>query len=313
MRWSPSDLKSLQVFRAVVEHEGFLGAQAALNIGQPVVSFHVKALEERVGFRLCQRGRGGFALTERGALLYERSKNLFSALSKFEGELGELRLTIAGTLRLGIVDNTITDPGLPLPNVIHDFLRKAPQAHLEISVGTPEQLVTEIGSGGIDLAVLPETQRFKELHFSRFYEEVHSLYCSRRHPLARPSKGAGRDAVEQHAFVVRPYANLRDLQHFSSAKVGATASNMEAQAMFILSGHFVGYLPDHYARRWVEEGQLVPLLQETTSIASPFYVVTRQSACSSLLLRSFIQELVSGSSTGLHLQGAHTGEATASS
>jgi DNA-binding transcriptional LysR family regulator len=301
MRLSPSDLKSLQVFRAVVEHDGFLGAQAALNMGQPGVSFHIKALEDRVGFRLCRRGRGGFALTEKGSLLYERSKSLFAALSTFESEVGELRHMISGTLRLGIVDNTITDPELPLHEVIHQFLRKAKQAQLNISVGVPEQLLTEIGNGGLDLAVMPETQRFKGLKFTRFYEEAHSLYCSAKHPLARIADAElDREAVERHPFVIRPYANLRELQHFSQAVAGATASNMEAQALFILSSHFVGYLPDHYARRWVEGKQLRPLLQETTGIASTFYVVTRESDRSSLLLRSFVQELVAGSWSRLH-------------
>jgi DNA-binding transcriptional LysR family regulator len=293
MRLSPSDLKSLKVFRAVVEHEGFLGAQAALNMGQPAVSFHIKTLEGRVGFRLCRRGRGGFALTERGRLLYERSKAFFAALSAFESEIGELRQTISGTLRLGVVDNTITDPGLVLHETLDRFLRRACQARLEISVGIPEHLISEIGNGGLDLAIIPETQRFKGLSFMRFYEEVHSLYCARGHPLAQVDEGRlTRACIERHPFVVRPYANLRELQHFQGAAVGATASNMEAQAMFILSGHFLGYLPDHYARRWVAEGRLRPLLQQSTKIASPFYAVTREKERSSLLLRSFIQELV---------------------
>lgn len=301
MRLAPSDLKSLQVFRAIVEHGSFLGAQTALNIGQSAVSFHVKALEERFGFRLCRRGRGGFALTEKGALVYQRSKALFSALSTFESEIGELRHMITGTLRLGVIDNTITDTGLPVHEVVHEFLRRAPHAQLEISIGVPEQLVADVGNGGLDVAVIPETRHYDGLCFKRFYEETHSLYCAGRHPLAtNRTAPAERAEVERHAFVVRPYANGRELQHFPDATVSASASNVEAQAMFILSGHFIGYLPDHFAEQWVDGGELVPLLRGSVQIASSFYIVTRQVKRPPLLLRVFVQELVSGSLARLH-------------
>ncbi|MGO7888897.1 LysR family transcriptional regulator, partial [Rhizobium ruizarguesonis] len=54
------------MFRAVVDHKSFLGAQIALGLSQSAVSFHIKALEDRLGFKLCQRGRSVFELTDRG-------------------------------------------------------------------------------------------------------------------------------------------------------------------------------------------------------------------------------------------------------
>jgi LysR family transcriptional regulator, transcriptional activator for bauABCD operon len=286
MRLSSTDIKSLAVFRAVVEHGGFMGAQAALNLGQPAVSFHIKALEERVGFRLCHRGRGGFALTERGEMVYEHSKTLFSALSDYESVLGELRHTISGTLKLGLVDNTISDPGLPMHQVVGKFLQQAPQARLEITVAVPEQLLTEIGNGGLDIAIIPDTRRYKGLNFSLFYEERHSLYAARSHPVWK-TEPLDAAAVQKHAFVVRPYANMRELQHFPSAPVKATASNIEAQAMFVLSGHFLGYLPDHFARAWAERGELRAVLPEVAALSSPFFIVTRERERRPLLLRTF--------------------------
>jgi len=304
MHLSPADLKALTVFRAAVEHGGFLGAQVALNLSQSAVSSQIKALEERLGYRLCQRGRRGFAMTDRGAIVYERSKALFAAQSQFESELGELRAKVTGTLRLGVVDNTVTDPDLPLRDVVHDFLQRADGARLQISVGEPEQLLREAGNGGIDIAILPETQRYKGLNFTRFYEEIHSLYCATRHPLFRvPPKEVTASAVAAHPFVARPYAQMQELRHFPGAGVGAHASNMEAQALFILSGHFLGYLPDHYAARWVAAGEMRPLLAATTQIASPFYIVTRVMARRPLLMRAFLEDLVAHSSRRAHLAG----------
>jgi LysR family transcriptional regulator, transcriptional activator for bauABCD operon len=293
MRLSPSDIKALIVFRAIVEHGGFLGAQVAIGTSQSALSFHMKALEERIGYRLCRRGRGGFDLTDRGAIVYERSKALFAAISAFESEVGELGARVSGTLRLGLADNTITDPRLPIRDVLHDFLRKSDRAQLKITIGEPEQIITEVGNGGIEIGLVPETQRYKGLNFTRFHEEVHSLYCGRRHPLfAEEPSRITVEAVRSHPFVIRPYAGSRELRHYRGAPVGAHASNMEAQAMFVLSGHFLGYLPDHYAGQWVESGELRPLLARKTRIRSPFFIVTRVMDRRPLLMRAFLSDLV---------------------
>lgn len=301
MRLSQNDIKSLQVFRAVVEFGGFSGAQAALDIGQPAVSFHVKALEDRVGFRLCNRGRGGFSLTERGQIVYDQSKALFSSLSQFESVLGELRHQVTGTLRFGVVDNTITNPEMPIHDVVHEFLRLAPRARMELTVSLPEQLLAEIGNGGLDIAIIPETRPAKGLNFTRFYDEAHSLFAAERHPLWHGGEPT-LAAIEEQAFVVRSYGNSRELQHFARAQAKATASTMEAQAMFILSGHYIGYLPDHYARLWVEKRRLRAISPGTTGIVSPFFIVTRVQERRSLLLRTFLRHLVSASWARAHGQ-----------
>ena len=65
------DLKSLRVFKAIVEAGGLAGAQAVLNSSQSTLSTQLGDLEKRLGFRLCRRGRGGFALTQQGQRLLE--------------------------------------------------------------------------------------------------------------------------------------------------------------------------------------------------------------------------------------------------
>lgn len=301
MHVAQSDLRSLAVFRAVVEHGSFLGAQVALGLSQSSVSFHMKALEERLGFRLCRRGRAGFELTDRGAAVYEKSKALYLALNAFEGGVGLLRHTITGTLRLGLVDNTITDEELPIPSVIASINRKAPDVAIRIVIDTPEALVAELGNGGIDVALLPEVQPYPGIRISPFRDERHSLYCAVGHSLwTLPPEEMSPAQIEAHAFVVRPYANRRELRHFPGAEVKATASNMEAQAMFILSGRFIGYLPDHYAAAWVRRGRLRPLLPGETGIASPFVIATRQAERAPAVLDLFIREFTAIASERLH-------------
>ncbi|MCF1470194.1 LysR family transcriptional regulator [Agrobacterium vitis] len=301
MHLGQSDLRSLAVFRAVVEHKGFVGAQISLGLSQSAVSFHVKALEDRFGFKLCRRGRAGFELTDRGALLYERSKLLYIALNAFESDIGKLKNRITGTLRLGLIDNTITDDDLPLHKVIARLNLKAPDAHIELVIDAPDALLTEISNGGLDIAILPATQPFSGLKMTPFKEEHHSLYCAKGHPLFNEkAQDITKESVQRFDFVLRPYANKRELDLFPDAKPKAFASNMEAQAMFIMSGSFLGYLPEHYARNWVEKDIFKPLLVPATRITSSFVIATRPAEKPSNILDLFMRELAGLASEAFH-------------
>jgi len=290
LRLSVADIRALRVFRSVVEHGGFTGAQLALSMSQSTISFQINALEERLGFSLCQRGRRGFELTDRGSAVYEYSHSLTSALSTFEIQLGELRSRATGVLRVGIVDATVTDSALGLDDVIHQFIRKASEVDLRITIGSPEQLIAEIAKGGIDFAISPRIKLLPGFSQTEFHHEINSLYCSERHPLfAR--KLVTRADVEAAQVVVRPYANKSELQHFPNAKVGAYASNIEAQAMYILSGHFLGYLPDHMTVMFRKADRLKALLVPEAQIRSAFVIIAPKHKKASLSQRIFVTEL----------------------
>ncbi|GMB82470.1 LysR family transcriptional regulator [Shinella zoogloeoides] len=290
MRLSASDIRSLRVFRSVVEHGGFSGAQLALAMSQSTISFQINALEQRLGFSLCQRGRRGFELTDRGRAVYDHSHSLTSALSAFEQQLGELRLRATGTLRIGIVDATITDPALGLDDVIDQFVRKASEVDLRITIGSPEQLIADIAKDGIDCAISPRIKLLPGYSQAEFHHEMNSLYCSERHPLFG-KKDVTKADVEAAVVVVRPYANKLELQHIPNAKVGAYASNIEAQAMYILSGHYLGYLPDHMAAIFREQNRMKALLVPEAQIRSPFVIISPKHKKASLSQRIFLQEL----------------------
>jgi DNA-binding transcriptional LysR family regulator len=88
---SDLDLRLLRVFRAVVDCGGFAAAELELNIGRSTISRHIKDLEERLGLRLCRRGRGGFALTPEGTQIYQSTLRVLGAISELRSEVHNLR------------------------------------------------------------------------------------------------------------------------------------------------------------------------------------------------------------------------------
>ncbi|WP_346911791.1 LysR family transcriptional regulator [uncultured Roseibium sp.] len=121
MRFSGSDLRLLQVFEAVARHGAFSAAEAELNISASTISNHMTALEERLGVKLCQRGRTGFRLTEKGQIVLDSARRLFKAIGDFDAEIGALRGTLTGELRIGLVDSMVTDPSSRISEAIAAF------------------------------------------------------------------------------------------------------------------------------------------------------------------------------------------------
>ncbi|MFT3972142.1 MAG: LysR family transcriptional regulator [Amaricoccus sp.] len=63
---SDIDLALLRDFAEIAAAGGITAAEGRLGKGKSAISLGLTKLESRLGLRLCERGRSGFRLTERG-------------------------------------------------------------------------------------------------------------------------------------------------------------------------------------------------------------------------------------------------------
>src|ERR671924_1324495 len=85
-----------------IERQGSLsGAAAAIGIGQPSASQHLRLLEAAAGQRLVERGGRGSRLTDAGRTLAARAAQALATLGAAEEELGALAGLKTGTIHLG--------------------------------------------------------------------------------------------------------------------------------------------------------------------------------------------------------------------
>ncbi len=76
--------------------------------------------------------------------------------------------------------------------------------------------------------------------------------------------------------------------------------------MLVLSGLYLSYLPDHYAKAWANRGEMRSLSPKIPRIFSKFFVATRAERRPSPILDLFVQELVAlGSEHSHRLKGLH--------
>lgn len=293
MRVSDYTLRNLRTFCAVVEHGGYGGAQAIIGAGQSVISTHMRDLETTLGFSLCQRGRAGFALTEKGEEVYREAKRMLASVDDCETNLGALRKILTGHLRVGIVDSEADNPDLPVHEAIHRFFSREHQVRLSLDVGTPELLGKGLQTGDIHVAIGPFPSRQANISYTPVYAEEHVLYCGRRHPLfsADPDE-LTLAAIAAYPMTLRPYLQRSELAALPDPVATAMVSNMEAQVVLIRSGSFLGFLPVHFARKWVERGEMRALNLPGLGWRSQFYIACRMQPDLPMVARQFVDNLI---------------------
>ena len=256
---SDIDIRLLRVFRAVVDCGGFAAAELELNIGRSTISRHVKDLETRLGgLTLCSRGRGGFALSDEGREVYEATLRLLSALDAFRTGINDLHQQLTGTLALVFFDKIATNPDSAVHRSLGRFNEQAPEVELSIHVEGVNNIESGVLEGKYDIGVIPMHRPSTALRYHHLFDEHMYLYCGCEHPhYAHPERDAYDQAILSYSYAGLGYHSPNmEVSQALQLKRRATAYDQEAIAILIRSGHYIAFLPDHYARFFVEQGQM---------------------------------------------------------
>ncbi|XXD08511.1 LysR family transcriptional regulator [Klebsiella sp. R445] len=279
------NLRLLQVFITVAKYQGYANAQQELNLTVSAISNYMSELEEKLGITLCRRGRGGFSLTEKGETVLQQSIDLLDSMEHFERSTAMLRGEQSGIFNLGVIDSTITDPMLPMSKIIASFSERYPLVHINLQVRSPNALLQGVLNNELDLAIGTFSIQANSVVSHPLYREQNWLYCADNHPLFTV-KHPTEALISQMRMVTRSYWSSSDLGRKGFKQSVASAESMEAQLMLILSGKYVGYLPEHYALPWVQSQRLRALLPTEYGYQAPFSLIFRRGRSKETLIRA---------------------------
>lgn len=145
------DLKQLEYFVRVAEHNGFSRASAVLRVAQPALSRQVRALETELRQRLFDRNGRGVTLTAAGRRLFAHGVGILQQVERARLDLEEQRGVPAGRMALGLppsVSRTLTAP------LVHAFRERFPKASLSVVEGLSAYMIEWLAQGRIDAAVV---------------------------------------------------------------------------------------------------------------------------------------------------------------
>lgn len=292
-RLSTIDLRLLRIFSTVVDCNGFQKAQMALNIAQSTLSTHIAALEAKLGSKLCQRGRSGFKLTQAGQETYEAVQALLLAIDGFEARMGRVHGARTQMLRITTIDTVVSCREIGLDTAIAAFHDAYPDVAIDLEITSPQSLEQSVTDGRRDVAIGPMSQALPSLAYRALAMETHSLYCGAAHPWFARSDATITHTDFLHAhFSVRAYRYFDDVYRFGRAAANASVSSMEAQEILVLSGKYIGFLPDHAAERWVRSGAMRAVKPSEWTMRSQFHIAHDPGGESRSLKRAFVSCIV---------------------
>ena len=152
-----------------IERQGSVSAAAAaIGIGQPSASQHLRLLEAAAGQRLVERSGRGSRLTEAGQLLAARAAQALTSLGAAEEELDALAGLQTGTIHLG----ASTAPGVYLlPDTLGCFRRDFPGVTVEVEVAASGEILKRLLAGRVQLALVGASEADERIELEPFLED----------------------------------------------------------------------------------------------------------------------------------------------
>ena len=272
---SDTDLRALRVFKVVADNGGFAASEVALNRSKSSISVDISNLERRLGLRLCERGRSGFALTPEGDAVYRAVTTLFEDLDKFSAQIAATSSQLVGRVTLAVIDNIGSIAAEPMIAAIRDYRQKHPAVQLSIQSGSAHEVERAVldRTANIGISILPRL--VPELETRTLFEEHQRLYCSHAHPLfAIADEQLTPERLAQHSVISLQTREVGGHPAFSGFLRGPQADNLDCMILVILAGVDLGFLPPHYAKRWVDAGELRPILPDRYNAQSTFHLIS---------------------------------------
>lgn len=143
--------ESYKIFYNVAINKNISKTAKQLLISQPAVTWHIKNLEDQLGFTLFVRTKKGVTLTDQGQVLFEYVKKGIDAFTNGENALTNMKNLDFGKIRIGA--STTVSQHILMPH-LEIFHEKYPNIDIKIVNSLTENLLTELRNGNLDMLIL---------------------------------------------------------------------------------------------------------------------------------------------------------------
>ena len=250
------DLRLLRIFKAVVENGGFAAAEKELGITRSTISLHMSNLETRMKLKLCLRGRGGFSLTEDGQSVYQATINMFNSLDDFSLFVGSLRQELSGELVILCADQLGLAKQQKLAEVIQIIHDKSPNLHLVLDGDSIQAIEKSLLKDKAHVGIFPGYQQIEGLDYTALSSEPIYLCCSNQHPFFNLVDQEISADMLADTPAIHPGIDIdtQGREQLKKLNLAAKAYQFDTRKAMILSGRYLGYMPQSYIQKELNKG-----------------------------------------------------------
>ena len=249
-------LDQWRTLQAVVDHGGFAQAAEVLHRSQSSVSYTVGRMQEQLGVPLLRIDGRKAVLTEAGAVLLRRSRQLVKQASQLEDLAHHMEQGWEAEVRL-VVDAAY--PSARLVRALTDFMPQSRGCRVRLREEVLSGVEEVLQEGVADLAISSYNipgYLGTELNPVEFVAVAHPDHLL--HQMNRTL--TFQDLESQLQVVIRDSGRLQPMDMgWLGAEQRWTVGSLATAATFVGNGLGFAWLPRHMIERELNEGLLKPL------------------------------------------------------
>jgi DNA-binding transcriptional LysR family regulator len=198
--------RELAAFVAAVEAAGMHGAAEALHLTQSAITKRVRALEDRLGVTLFERGRYGVRPTEAGRALYPEAKAALAALDRAGQVMRRVRQAERGSLSLAASHTT---GEFLLPGLLAAFRAADAEAHVTVEIVNSPGVLERVTDGAVDIGFVEGLDPLDGLETLVLREDDLVVVVAATHRWARRDEVTPSDLRREPFFTREPLSGTR--------------------------------------------------------------------------------------------------------
>lgn len=245
-------IRQLEYLVAVADTLNFRRAAERSNTTQPTLSEQLKALEDRLGVQLVERGRTGVLMTPTGTRVVEIARRILGDVRDIKAFTAQGGRELAGLLRLGLPP---TIGPYMLPGIVPALHKHFPDLQLYIREELPQTLPRSLETGGLDAIVTLLPLPDADFETFQLYREPLWLAVAHDHPLAKQDVVSRADLKSQDILALAPGHQLHDIVLALCEEFGANlrhdfeGTSLDTLREMVVMGMGITFLPGLYVRR----------------------------------------------------------------
>ena len=213
-------LRQLRYLSALAKYGHFGRAAEACAVTQPALSMQIRDLEQTLGVAVVERRPGEVMLTDVGREIARRGEEVLTASRDLVDFARHRTGLLTGRLTLGAIPSLA--PYL-LPRILPLLQSRFPELRLELRETQTRQLIEDIKSGALDVAMLALPVAEPEIDTIRLFEDLFLLAVPANDPRKVNARVAAEDIDQSRLILLEDGHCLRD-QALAFCAAAATAS-----------------------------------------------------------------------------------------
>lgn len=272
----------LQVFHSAATNLSFTKAAKELHITQPAVTNNIKELENSLGISLFDREQNGISLTKAGEILLKYTERASEEYKKLEYEIGLLKKSFAGKLKIGA---STTIEQYILPPLLARFNQKYPDIEIMLYNGNTMQIEKNVMQHDIDLGIVEGNTDIREFKYIPFMEDEIVAIAHTSQPIAKRIQ-IGPDEFKNIPLVVREFGSgsldviLAELQKQKikpkDLNIKLHLGSTESIKTFLANSNCIGLVSIHAVKKEIAKGEFQIIDIEGVEITRTFNFIYPQ-------------------------------------